>query len=128
MSDVSMKADAFLKAYAVAFQDFDAAQIATFYHAPCLTVRGDGQVMTFATHVEASDFFTSVIGTYRDEGMSAFAFDEVEAVSLGDAAFRLTCNWQMLRKDASIIRAWRQTYVIRRSVDGWTILFSVFHQ
>ncbi|MDU8911791.1 DUF4440 domain-containing protein [Aestuariicoccus sp. MJ-SS9] len=128
MSLISTKAEAFLNAYVSAFEAFDAARIADFYHSPCLTVRGDGQVMTFATGAEAFDFFSTVIGSYQDIGMTAFAFSEVEVASLGNAAVRLTCHWQMLREDASIIRAWHQTYVIRCSKDKWTILSSVFHQ
>ena len=128
MSASSTRAEAFLKAYVAAFEAFDAARIVDFYSSPCLTVRGDGQVVTFATKEEASDFFAGVIETYRDEGMTTFVFSEMEAETLGTRALKLTCCWRMLREDASLIRTWRQTYVIECSKDKWTILSSIFHQ
>lgn len=128
MSELFLKAENFLKTYVAAFEASDAARIAGFYHAPCLTVRGDGQVITFTTPAEAFDFFASVTNSYREEGMTGLVFDEVDVANLGNAAARLTCHWKMLREDASTIRDWRQTYVIKCSDDAWTILSSVFHQ
>lgn len=128
MSDLSFAAAPFLDSYVAAFEAFDPARIAGFYHAPCLTVRGDGEVMTFASRAEIRDFFVTVIETYRAVGMVSFAFDDVETESLGDAAVTLTCRWRMLGDDASTLRTWRQTYVVGRSDGDWVILSSVFHQ
>ena len=128
MTDISGKAEAFLNAYVAAFEAFDATRIAGFYHYPCLTMRGDGQVVTFATKDAVADFFASVIETYRSDGMTTFVFSEMEATALGSGAASLTCRWRMLREDGSLIRTWRQSYVVACSNDEWTILSSVFHQ
>ncbi|PWJ20409.1 DUF4440 domain-containing protein [Jannaschia seohaensis] len=128
MSEIHLKAETFLNAYIGAFEAFDAERIASFYNAPCVTMRGDGEVMAFATQAETSDFFAVVVPKYQHDGMTSFAFDDLEVAGLGAASARLTCRWRMLRKDGSVIRAWRQTYVITRRDDEWAILCSLMHQ
>jgi hypothetical protein len=42
----------FLAGYDAAFQTFEGPKIAPFYHAPCVTVRGDGSVHALQTQSE----------------------------------------------------------------------------
>jgi ketosteroid isomerase-like protein len=119
--------DAFIIGYVEAFQALDAHKVASFYSAPCLSVRADGSVHSFANQSEIELFFASVLGTYSQEGMAKFTAADVVFEQMGSASCRLECTWSMNRDDDSVIRDWRQTYVFQLATEDWKIVASIFH-
>ena len=119
--------DAFIKDYIKVFEARDAPRVASFYNAPCLSVRADGSVHSFADHTDLVAFFTTVLQTYADEGMSHFQANDMKGAPLGNASYQLDCTWTMSRADYGVIRAWKQTYIFQNTSGAWKIVASIFH-
>ena len=117
----------FTRSYARAFAARDASRIAAFYHAPCLTVRGDGSVMVLETPEAATALFAQVLSVYGAEGMTGFEARDMEVGRPGPGLVVLTCSWDMLGKEGACLRSWRQSYTLRETPEGWRILLSLFH-
>ena len=119
--------DDFVDRYIEAFESRDGRSVATFYNSPCLSVRADGSVHTFADRVEIEGFFTSVLEAYAKAGMARFTAANVVSEPMGTASRRLVCTWSMRRADDSVIREWRQTYIFQLAATDWKIIASIFH-
>jgi ketosteroid isomerase-like protein len=118
---------AFFEAYNEAFASFDGHRIATLYHLPTMTVRGDGSVHCLRSREELARFFQGVADTYRSDGSAGSRFEELQVGPIGGRSALATLDWKMLRSDGSLIREWRQSYNLVRFGSGWQILVSTFH-
>ena len=129
MADTSLKDEihGFLTAYNQAFETFDGPKIAPFYHAPCITVRGDGSIHSFQTQSEIEKFFRGVAEKYSSDGYRSGTFYDLHVVPIGGRSVLATLTWEQLREDKSILRKWRHSYNLVRVQGGWKILASTFH-
>ena len=118
----------FFEAYARAFDSADGTRIARFYHAPCLSRRGDGTVLVFRNEAEIADFFGAVARGYRDEGNRRCTFSNVESEDLGRDCRHITMDWQLRDAAGDPIRGWRQTYQVVSDGTRSQILVSTFHR
>jgi hypothetical protein len=118
---------AFLELYGREFDSADGARIAKLYHAPCVTMRGDGSIHCFQSSDELTRFFQGVADTYRKDGYRTGRFSNLEVVPIGGRSALVTVDWELLRADESVIRKWRQSYNLVRAGSGWQILASTFH-
>lgn len=118
---------AFLELYGREFDSADGTRIASLYHAPCVTMRGDGSIHSFQSHEELTRFFQGVADSYRKDGYRTSRFSNLEAVPIGARSALVTVDWELLRADESVIRKWRQSYNLVRVGSGWQILVSTFH-
>ena len=73
----------FFSDYNVAFRTIDGRRIAPFYHAPCMTLRGDGSFLLLESPPEIEKFFQNVAETYKREGYSDGAFADLDATPIG---------------------------------------------
>jgi hypothetical protein len=105
----------------------DGKQIAQFYHAPCLTLRGDGSMLTLQTEDEVARFFQTVADTYFQQGIARFAFQDLRAEPVGGRSAFVTMTWNALRADGSSVREWRQSYNLVRFGETWKIVLATFH-
>jgi hypothetical protein len=121
-------AKAFLDEYTAEFDTRDGLRISALYHAPCVTVRGDGSVHCFQSRDEIGCFFGRVADGYAKEGMHAGVYKNFNAVPIGGASVLATVDWEMLREDRTVIRQWRQSYNLIRTSEGWRILCSTIHR
>ena len=119
--------DQFVNEYCEAFAHGGGSDIAQFYNAPCLTVRGDGSLHVFAQDQEIEEFFENVVNTYRAEGMTGFGYSAPSISELGADCVNLSCEWIMKSADNSVIRRWNQTYTFKRMDGSWKIIASIFH-
>jgi hypothetical protein len=117
----------FFNDYIVAFDANDGAAIAPFYHVPSVSIRADGSTHCFLSQDELKSFFQSVTDRYHSEGYSTTRFDNLDVQPWGSKSAVATMEWQMLRKDASIIREWRQSYNLIRTDGRLKIFVSTFH-
>lgn len=117
----------FIAAYDAAFQTFDGAKIAPFYHAPCITVRADGSVHSFQTRPEIEKFFAGVAQKYKADGLRGGAFYDLDVVPIGGRSVLATVTWEQWREDKSVLRKWRHSYNLVRTDNSWQILASTFH-
>jgi hypothetical protein len=118
--------DFFDRQYNEAWQ-FDGDRIASLYHAPTVSMRGDGSIHCLQSHEELTRFFQGVLDTYKREGRASTAMQDLTVVPIGVRSALATMTWKMLRADGSTIREWRQSYNIVRLAEGWRILVSTFH-
>jgi len=118
----------FFETYATTFASIDGAAIANLYHAPCVTVRGDGSVLCLQSRDEVQAFFQKVADGYYREGFRGGPFANLDAITIGTRSALATMDWQMLREDKTMIRRWRQSYNLLRVGTEWRILASTFHQ
>ena len=116
----------FFNDYIVAFDANDGA-IASFYHVPSVSMRADGSTHCFQSQDELKSFFQNVTDRYHSEGYSTCRFDNLDVQPMGSKSTVATMGWQMLRKDASIIREWRQSYSLIRTDGRLKIFVSTFH-
>ena len=117
----------FVEQYCQAFAHGSGKEIADYYHAPCLTVRGDGSLHVFTSNDEIKTFFDNVVNTYRGEGMTGFGCSSPSVTKQGADCVSFSCEWIMQRDDKSVIRRWNQTYTIRNVDGSWKIIVSIFH-
>jgi hypothetical protein len=121
------EARTFLELYGREFDSADGTRIAKLYHAPCVTMRGDGSIHSFQSREELTRFFQGVADTYRKDGYRTSRFSNMEVVPIGARSALATVDWELLRADDSVIRKWRQSYNLVREGTGWQILVSTFH-
>jgi hypothetical protein len=118
---------AFLELYGREFDSADGKRIAKLYHAPCVTMRGDGSIHSFHSQEDLTRFFQGVADSYRKDGSRTGRFSNLEVVPIGARSALVTVDWELLRADESVIRKWRQSYNLLRVGSGWQILVSTFH-
>jgi hypothetical protein len=117
----------FFTDYTKLFDERDGATIATYYHAPSVSMRSDASVHVFQSHQELRDFFQGVADKYYAEGLRSSRFQNLDLKPIGSKSVLVTLTWNMLREDGSIIRAWDQSYNLIRPAGRWEILASTFH-
>jgi ketosteroid isomerase-like protein len=117
----------FFDAYLVAFDAIDGARIAQLYHAPTVTMRADESVHCLQSRDELRQFFQRVADTYYAEGYRSGRYRVVQTIPIGGRSALVTLDWELLRADHSVIRAWRQSYNLIRHDGGWQIVVSTFH-
>jgi hypothetical protein len=118
---------AFFNQYNEAFASVDGNRIASLYHAPTITVRGDGSIHCLRSHEELARFFQGVVETYHREDLRSSTMHDTEVVPIGQRSALTTMTWKALRADGSLARQWRQSYNLVRLTEGWRILVSTFH-
>jgi hypothetical protein len=117
----------FFSDYTRLFDARDGATIATYYHAPSISMRADASVHIFQTPLELQLFFQAVAEKYYAEGQRGSRYVNLDVKPIGSKSVLATMDWQMLREDGSTIRAWRQSYNLIRPDGRWQILVSTIH-
>jgi hypothetical protein len=125
--DLTSEARAFLERYMRAFDSIDGTRIAALYHAPCVTMRGDGSIHCLQSREELARFFQGVADTYHRDGYRSSRFANLEVTPIGERSALVTVDWELLREDGSVLRQWRQSYNLVRVEGGCQILVSTFH-
>ena len=102
--------------------------VAALYHVPSITVRGDGSVHCFQSLKELQDFFHGVGAAYDKEGeLGPGRYHSLTTQPIGARSLLATLTWQMVRKDGSVVREWRQSYNLVRTDERWQILAATLH-
>jgi hypothetical protein len=118
----------FLAAYMREFSSLSGARIASLYHVPCVTVRGDGTIHSLQTRQDVERFFEGVAAAYAREGAHGEGrYKNLEVHPIGGRSVLVTVDWELQREDGSVIREWGQSYNLVRGETGWQVLLSTFH-
>jgi len=103
--------EAFIEAYAAAWQlPPDGKKIAELYHAPCLTLRGDGSFVALQTRADVIQFFQSVAETYEKLGIVEPSFKDFTSQTMGSRGALATVTWVGRKADGTLVREWRVSY------------------
>jgi hypothetical protein len=106
--------------------DWDA--VAALYTVPSVTMRGDGSLHCFQSKKEVQAFFHSVGAGYDTEGdLGPGRYHSLTTQPIGARSLLATLTWQMVRKDGSVVREWRQSYNLVRTDERWQILAATLH-
>jgi hypothetical protein len=129
MSDQELTSEIndFFNNYISGFDLVDGVAIAACYHAPSITMRGDGSVHVFQTSRELEVFFQGVAQKYFDEGAQTSRFNDLALHPIGSKSVLSTMEWQQLRVGGSVLRSWRQSYNLVCPSGRWQIFASTFH-
>jgi hypothetical protein len=117
----------FFSRYNAAFATVDGDRIAALYNLPTVTMRGDGSIHCMQSRAELAQFFQGVVDGYHRDGYRDGRFENLQVVPIGGRSVLATMDWALLRADGSVLRAWRQSYNLVDTADGWRILVSTFH-
>jgi len=126
-SDLTSEVRAFFETYKDAFDSIDGQRIAALYHIPTVTMRGDGSIHSLRSVEELARFFQGVADSYQKDGYAGGRFEDLQVSPIGGRSALATMDWEMMRRDGSLIRKWRQSYNVVREGSGWRILVSTFH-
>jgi hypothetical protein len=116
-----------LEKYRIAFDAADAEKIADCYHAPSVTVRGDGSFHLFDQRENVVEFMGAVARQYHDEGMANGVYSNIEIQMIGSACALVTVDWALMKDDGSMLRQWRNSYNVIKSGDECLFYVSTFH-
>jgi hypothetical protein len=106
----------------------DWTTVAMLYHAPSITVRGDGSIHCFQSKEELQKFFQGVGEAYsREADLGPGRYHSLAVQPIGARSALATLTWQMVRTDGSVVREWRQSYNLVRIDGRWQILAATFH-
>lgn len=117
----------FFSRYARLFDEGKWAEFASLFHAPALSVRGDGSVNMLSSNENAEIFFQSVAEAWRRDGYDHFTISGMKALCLGSHSRLATFTWHMHARDGTQIRQWRQSYQLVSVREKWCVLSSTFH-
>jgi hypothetical protein len=117
----------FFDRFVTAFGSFDGAQVAGLYAVPGVALRGDGSIQCLQSRPEIERFFQKALDGYRRDGCHACRYKDLESVPLGGRSALGTVSWELLRRDGSVLREWRQSYNLVRVEKGWQVLASTYH-
>jgi hypothetical protein len=128
MADALDTAGKFFEAYrSVWLETRDGQRIANFYHAPCLTLRGDGSFVWLEDHDKAAQFFHTVADTYYRQGWEKIEFRDLAAEPLGSRSILATTTWQASNSAGALLKKWRQSYNLCRFGETWLIVLATIH-
>lgn len=121
------EAQAFFGCYRSEFDSSNWEAFTSRFQVPFVTIRGDGSVHYLQSHGEVRRFFEAVAAAWRQEGYERFTTANFEATPLGKFSSLVTFDWEMLRKDGSLVKTWRQSYQLIDVRSEWKVLVSTFH-
>jgi hypothetical protein len=117
----------FFEDYTRVFNAADAVAITKFYHVPSISMRGDGSVVCYQSAEEIERFFKRVADGYLGEADFG-RFHSLTTQPIGTQSVLATLTWQLVRKDGSPVREWRQSYNLVHVNGRWQIFVSTFHR
>ncbi len=99
-----------------------------FFNVPCLMVSLDGAMTHYTSRSDVTAFNLSRLDAFRAGGVHFATLRAVDVVSQGPHVTLAIVNWELLREDGSLERAWRHYYTILEPADagGATIIVSGF--
>lgn len=97
-----------------------------FFRAPCFMVGLDGMATLYATREDIRAFNAGRLEAFRAGGAADARFRGIDLLSQGAFVTLAIVNWELLRADGSMERAWRHYYTLLEAGDRVEILVSAF--
>ena len=117
-ADLHTDVQRFFDDFVTAFSAFDGQRIAQRYAVPYAAVDAQGTWRRFASTGETGDYFHGVVTQYHLQGCRSCRFHSLEVLAIGPHGALATVTWELLREDASVLSAWRESYTLVRDADG----------
>ena len=127
MSDVADFLDSYRSTWeAVILAQRPLDDLTGFFRAPCFMVGLDGVTTLYDTPEAIREFNETRLTAFRAGKVAQCRFRGIDQTSQGPHVTLATANWELLRADGSIERAWRHYYTLLRSDAQLQILVSAF--
>jgi len=104
----------------------DVGSLNGFFHLPCFFIGGDGSVSCFRTADDISAFHGPRLDQFLKGGVTNNRVRSCDVLSLGTRSALALVNWELVRADDSVERAWRHSYNVVKTDHGWKIVVSTF--
>ena len=108
----------FFDAFVAAFATFDGALIARRYAPPYAVVDAAGAWRRLDSALEIASHFQDIVTQYHQRGCRSARFAALQVQPLGTHGALASVTWQLLRADASVLDAWRESYTLVRGAPG----------
>lgn len=112
--------------YAAAFDAFDAAAIASFYHCPCLLVNGDATT-ALTSEGMVLDNMQALVEQHRSQRAGRALASIVRVENLAPNLATVGVGWQVFAVDGALLWEFGNTYDLADYGEGWKILTSIAH-
>ncbi len=124
-------AAAFIGSYRAAWEDViagraDVSALTRFFHLPCMVVEIDGSVTLQQSQEDLLAFNAARLASFREGGAAAARIRSMDVLTQGPRAAMAVVNWEILRADGSLERAWRHYYMLALGGETPKILVSNF--
>ncbi|MDU9003047.1 hypothetical protein [Sedimentitalea todarodis] len=121
----------FIESYCAAWSaiisgELDIMELTRFFHLPCLMVGQDGEVTEYQSAGDVEAFNLTRLTAFREGGASHARLRGIDVGSEGPHLALVVVNWELLRKDGRLERAWRHYYTLHIGAEGPRILVSGF--
>jgi hypothetical protein len=117
----------FFEDFVVAFAEFDGPLIARRYAAPYLALNARGEARLFASAETIGAYFQGIVEQYFAQGCRHCRFHGLHATALGANAALASVSWELLSANHEVLSAWRESYNLARTSQGWRIHASTDH-
>ena len=122
---------AFVGSYRAAWEDVIAGRaevsaLTRFFHLPSLMIGIDGGVTLYQAEDEIAAFNAARLASFREGGVAKARIRSVDVLSQGPRAAMAVVNWELLRADDTLERAWRHYYTLALGGPAPKILVSNF--
>ena len=115
----------FFEAYNKSFEQ-SPAEIAKFYHEPCITARM-GTANLNVRRADAEAFFAAALEKYRARGWVRGEIKSVRSERFGQNSALAVVDWAYKDKENKTIWEWTFSYNLYRQDGGWKIILQTLH-
>jgi hypothetical protein len=96
------------------FASFDGRRVGGLFVAPGIALRSDGETQGFATQQDIENYYQSALDRYRSTGCAECRWRDLQVAKISEKSIVATVSWELIAKDMSLLRKWRQAYFISR--------------
>jgi hypothetical protein len=108
------------------FASFDGRRVGGLFVAPGVALRSDGETQGFATQQDIENYYQSALEHYRSSDCTECKWRDLQVARIGEKSIVATVSWDLIAKDMSPLRKWRQAYFISRFSGQMKIYGSAF--
>ena len=117
----------YFRAYASAFDEFDADRIASFFECPCMMVNGEYSA-SLTTNEAILNSMRSVLQYHRASGYKRAVVSDFDITVQAENLAIVRVCWRIYDRDDALLWNWMNTYNLTDYGLGWKILVSTTHQ
>ena len=121
-ADISEFFDRFCREFA----SFDGRRVGGLFVTPGIALRSDGETQGFASQQEIENYYQSALDHYRSSGCAECRWRDLQVAKISEKSILATVSWDMIAKDMSLLRKWRQAYFIARFTGQLKVYGSAF--
>jgi len=108
------------------FASFDGRRVGGLFIAPGVALRSDGETQGFATQQDIENYYQSALDHYRSSGCAECRWRDLQVSRISESSILATVSWDLVAKNMSLLKQWRQAYFIARFSGQMKIYGSAF--